>query len=99
MQIIYEYDDVSASGRLEAIAEEKLENLHKKYDFVHRADVFFKIQNRTDDAEQICEIRLSMPGPRLFASTNAESFESAISETIRDLENQLKKKKEKMGIR
>jgi len=99
MQIIYEYDDVTASERLEAIAKEKLENLHKKFDFVHRADVFFKTQNRTDDNEQICDIRLSMPGPRLFASTNAETFEAAIAETVRDLEDQLRKYKDKMGIR
>lgn len=96
MQIIYEYHDVSASDRLEGIAKEKLENLHKKFDFVHRADVFFKTQNRTDDAEQICDIRLSMPEPRLFASTNAETFEAAIGETVRDLEDQLRKHREKM---
>ncbi len=96
MQIIYEYDEVSASNRLEELAKEKLENLHKKFDFVHRADVFFKQQNRTDDAEMICDIRLSMPGPRIFASTNAENFDAALSETIRDLENQLQKVKEKM---
>lgn len=96
MQIIYEYHNVSASDRLERIAQDKLENLHTKFDFVHRADVFFKTQNRTDDAEQICDIRLSMPGPRLFASTNAETFEAAIGETIRDLEDQLRKHREKM---
>lgn len=99
MQIIYEYHDVSASERLETIAKEKLETLHKKFDFVHRADVFFKTQNRTDDNEKVCDIRLSMPGPRIFASTNAENFESAITETINDLENQLRKQKEKMGAR
>ncbi|MDP5231630.1 MAG: ribosome-associated translation inhibitor RaiA [Cellulophaga sp.] len=96
MQIIYEYHDVSASNRLEELAKEKLEHLHHKYSFVHRADVFFKQQNRSDDKEMICDIRLSLPGPRLFASTNAENFESAMSETIRDLEDQLKKVKDKM---
>ncbi|WP_281542377.1 ribosome hibernation-promoting factor, HPF/YfiA family [Maribacter aestuarii] len=95
MQIIYEYHDVSGSPRLEELSKEKLEYLHKKYDFVHRADVFFKQQNRSDDKEMIVDIRLSMPGPRIFASTNAETFESALSETIRDLEDQLRKVKEK----
>ncbi|MBD1260531.1 ribosome-associated translation inhibitor RaiA [Maribacter polysiphoniae] len=99
MQIIYEYHDVTASDRLENISKEKLDRLQEKFDFVHRADVFFKTQNRTDDNEQICEIRLSMPGPRLFASTNAKTFEAAISETIRDLEDQLRKQKNKMGAR
>jgi putative sigma-54 modulation protein len=96
MQIIYKYHDVRASERLEKIAEEKLESLGTKFDFVHRADVFFKTQNRSDDEEQICDIRLSMPGPRIFASTNAETFEAAMAETISDLEDQLRKHKEKM---
>lgn len=95
MQIIYEYHEVSGSQRLEEMAKEKLENLQKKYDFVHRADVFFKQQNRSDEEEMICDIRLSMPGPRIFASTNAETFEAAMTETINDLEDQLRKVKEK----
>lgn len=99
MQIIFEYHEVSASDRLETIAKEKLENLQTKFNFVHRADVFFKTQNRSDDKGKICDIRLSMPGPRLYASTNAETFEAAMAETIRDLEDQLRKQKEKMGAR
>jgi putative sigma-54 modulation protein len=94
MQIIFEYDEVTSSQRLESFATEKLKQLAKKYDFVHRADVFFKSQNRTDNKEQICDIRLSMPGPRVFASTNSKSFASAITETINQLEQQLKKRKE-----
>ncbi|CAM4093877.1 ribosome hibernation-promoting factor, HPF/YfiA family [Zobellia roscoffensis] len=96
MQIIYEYHDVSASERLEGLAKEKLENLANKFDFVHRADVFFKKENRSDDQEMFCDIRLSMPGPRIFASSNSETFEAAMSETIRDLQDQLRKVKEKM---
>jgi len=96
MQIIYEYDDVMASQGLENLIKEKLEALEKKYDFVHRADVFFKTENRTNDKEMICDIRLSMPGPRIFASTNADTFQAALAETIKDLEDQLEKRKQKM---
>ncbi|MBT2159714.1 ribosome hibernation-promoting factor, HPF/YfiA family [Zobellia barbeyronii] len=97
MQIIYEYHDVSASGRLEGLVKEKLEKLEHKYDFVHRADVFFKKENRSDDQEMFCDIRLSMPGPRIFASSNAETFEAAMSKTVRDLQDQLRKVKDKMS--
>lgn len=99
MQIIYEYDGVSASDRLEGLAQEKLEELKKRYEFVHRADVFFKQENRTDDQEMVCDIRLSLPGPRLFASTKDTTFAAALKETVRDLTDQLKKTKEKMGAR
>ena len=96
MQIIYEYHNVSASQGLERTVKEKLDVLEKKYDFVHRADVFFKTENRTNNEEKICEIRLSMPGPRIFASTNAETFEATLADTIRDLNDQLEKRKQKM---
>lgn len=99
MQTIYEYHDVSSSDRLEKLVEEKLSQLNERYQFVHRADVFFKTENRSDDDEMICDIRLSMPGPRIFASSNAETFESAILETVKDLEDQLRKVKEKMKAR
>lgn len=99
MQIVFEYHNVSRSERLETIVMEKLEHLGQKCDFVHRDDVFLKTENRSDDEEQICDIRLSMPGPRIFASTNAKGFESAISETVRDLEDQLRKRKETIGAR
>lgn len=97
MQILFEYHEVSTSERLESIATEKLKHLQSKYDMVHRADVFFKMENRTDDREKICDIRLSLPGPRIFASTKATSFEGAIAETVRDLEDQLRKRKEKLS--
>lgn len=99
MDTIFEYHDITASDRLEKAVTEKLDYLAEKYPFVHRADVFFKKQNRSDEKEQVCDIRLSMPGPRLFASSNEKSFEAAIAATFRDLNTHLEKKKAKMNPR
>ena len=97
MQIIYEYHDVAQSDRLEKLAKEKLENLENKFDMVIRADVFFKEENTTsDETGKICNIRLSLPGPRLFAEASHEDFASSIAESVNDLERQLRKRKEKM---
>ena len=96
MKTVFEYTNVSASDRLESIAQEKLDYLEEKFDFVIRGDVFFKKENRSDDSGHICGIRLSAPGPRLYASSDENSFEEAIAETVRDLTDQLKKRKEKM---
>lgn len=96
MQIIFEYHDVMQSNRLESLANEKLNKLQNKFQMVHRADVFFKIENTASvKTGKICNIRLSLPGPRLFAESSNENFESAISETINELEKQLRKTKEK----
>jgi len=96
MNVIFEYHDVSGSPRLEAMATEKLNKLEEKYPFVIRGDVFFKKENVSDNTGHICGVRLSAPGPRLFASSDKENFMDALSESIRELEQQLKKRKDKM---
>ena len=97
MNINFEYDHVKASERLEIMAGRKLEKLEDKYDFIIRADVFFKSENTSEqDTGKICSIRLSMPGPRLFAETSSVGYEAAIASTVEDLERQLRRRKEKM---
>ena len=98
MNINFEYNDVEASKRLEQLATEKLEQLYTKFQMIIRADVFFKTENTTSrDTGMICNIRLSVPGPRLFAEASHDNFESSILESVSDLEKQLAKKKGKMN--
>ncbi|MEM5564765.1 ribosome-associated translation inhibitor RaiA [Psychroserpens sp. AS72] len=97
MKINYEYNDVTASESLETFTEQKLESIFTRFDFVIRADVFFKTENTSSDQTgMICGIRLSAPGPRLFAEASHDNFRDAISETVNELTKQLKKRKEKM---
>jgi putative sigma-54 modulation protein len=97
MDIIYEYDGVTASSRLESYAAEKLNKLHHKFDDIIRADVFLKQENTSsDETGMICNIRLSLPGPRIFAEASNENFEESVNESVRELERQLKKRKDKM---
>ena len=97
MTVNYEYHNVSASESLEAFTEEKLQTVFEHYGFVIRADVFFKTENTSsDETGMICGIRLSAPGPRLFAEASHDTFRQAVSETVDELTRQLKKRKEKM---
>ncbi len=96
MKTIFEYANVSQSDRLESYAQEKLDHLATKYSFIIRGDVFLKKENRSDDTGHVCGIRLSAPGPRLYASSDEKNFEESIAETVRDLEDQLQKRKDKM---
>lgn len=97
MQVIFEYDEVAQSDRLEKYAEEKLGKLKEKFDIIIRADVFFKYENTSSpETGNICNIRLSLPGPRLFAEASHDNFESSINEAVSDLERQLRKRKEKI---
>ena len=92
MDINFEYDGVSASDRLEIMAAKKLDKLGNKYEFVIRADVFFKTENTSSpNTGLICNIKASIPGPVLFAESSNASFEASISESVADIERQLKK--------
>jgi putative sigma-54 modulation protein len=97
MNINFEYKDVSASARLEALATEKLEKLEAKYDFIVNADVYFKKENTTsDDTGRITEIRINVPGTTLFAQANNGKFESSLAKAASEVGTQLRKKKDKM---
>ncbi len=96
MNVVFEYQNISGSKRLENHAEGVLNNLAKKYPFLIRGDVFFRKENTSDDSGHVCSIRLSAPGPRLFSSSDTMSFEESISECARELSKQLEKRKSTM---
>lgn len=97
IEIIYEYVNISASERLEKHIEEKLETIKNRYDFVIRADVFLKKDNKDYGSKHHCGIRLSAPGPRLYASSDEADFKQAVNETIRDLKDQLERRQANMS--
>ncbi|MBP2834016.1 ribosome-associated translation inhibitor RaiA [Aquimarina sp. U1-2] len=95
MKTVFEYSNVSASNRLESFTIKKMEKIFNQYPFVIRGDVFFKKENDNQKGH-VCGIRLSAPGPRLYASSDEKNFENAITNTIDDLKDQLKKRKMKL---
>ena len=88
-----QFVNMSTSETMEAYTVKKLNSLVKKFDKIINANVFFKKENNSKDKGAICEIELSAPGPRLFASSNEKNYELALKNTIADLEKQLKKRK------
>lgn len=97
MESIIQFVQSETNDTAKQLVLEKIEQLSKKYAWLIRADVFFKEEKDTYGKGKICEIRLSCPGPRLFASSNKESFEAAVAETMRDLEILLEKRKSEMS--
>lgn len=80
----------------EQLVQRKLDKLETKYDWIISADVMFREEKSTNGKGKVCAIELSLPGPKVHASSNEESFEAAAAETVRDLEKQLKKRKAEM---
>ena len=97
MDVKFEYHDVTASERLEEYTEQKLQPLFNRFEFLIRADVFLKTENTSSDETGMkCGIRLSAPGPRLFAESSHNTFEQSVSETVDELKRQLEKRQQKM---
>ena len=93
MEIIFEYHNIRRQKRLSSIAIKKLNKLLEKYPFVVRAQVFLKEENHPKEKRHISGIRLSAPGPLLFASSNCNNFLSAVNKTLKNLNTQLQKRK------
>jgi len=88
---------MDSSESLSKYTTEKLEKLSKKYDWLITCDVFFKQDNMQKEPGKICNMELSLPGPRIFATSTESNFELAVKETINDLDIQLKKRKETLS--
>ncbi|WP_026838612.1 HPF/RaiA family ribosome-associated protein [Gillisia sp. JM1] len=97
MEAIFQFVQLTKSERLEELTQKKLDKLEIKYDWIIRADVFFKKQDGMDPKGFICNIKLSVPGPQVFAESNETSFEAAMAETVSDLDRQLSKRKAQMN--
>ncbi|WP_372766566.1 HPF/RaiA family ribosome-associated protein [Lutibacter sp.] len=93
MEIKIQFVQLPKSDAVESFATRKLLKMAKKYEWLIKADVFYKLEPDKKGKGKICEIRLSLPGPRIFAFSDEESYEIATDETIRDIEKQLQKRK------
>ncbi len=95
MTINIQYVKMPTSDSMNAYVEQKLKKLAEKYEWLIRAEVIFKLENNVYGKGNICEMELSLPGPKIFATSKETTFEAAAKETISDLEKQLKKRKAK----
>jgi putative sigma-54 modulation protein len=93
MKIDIQFVNMPTSETMEAYTIKKLQRLYKIYDSIISLNVFFKKENDPKGNGRICEIEVSISGPRLFASSNEKNYELAVKNSISDIEKQLKKRK------
>jgi len=94
MTVNFQYVNTDVSETLSAYIQERLEKLSNKNEFLISAQVYVKHDDKDHNAGKICNIELSLPGPRIYATSNESTYEAAVNETIRDLQKQLKKRKD-----
>lgn len=96
MKFNIHYGKSRINRKEEDLLKEKLTKLGNKYDWIVNADIFFKEEKGNPNKSKVCEIKLSVPGPLIYAHSKEKEFDLAIIETISDLEVLLQKRKDSM---
>jgi len=94
MTINIQYLHMATSEAMNTYVNDKLTRLGKKFEWIINAEVHFEKEPDPKGKGKICKIELSIPGPRIFATSNEKNYEEAVKRTIKDLEKQLKKRKD-----
>ncbi|MGW9685202.1 HPF/RaiA family ribosome-associated protein [Flagellimonas sp. 2504JD1-5] len=92
MEVNIQYQKMKTSESLSNLLLKKLDRVGKKYNWLIKANVLFKIENDKAGEDKVCEIELSAPGPRLFAKSKSNDFEKSMAETVDELKKQLEKR-------
>ncbi|NER09105.1 putative sigma-54 modulation protein [Muriicola jejuensis] len=93
MTVNIQYLHMPTSEAMNELLTHKLEKISAKYDWILSTDVYFKLGNDSSGKNKVCEMKMEVPGPRIFASSTEDNFEKAAAATLKDLERQLKKRK------
>ena len=94
MTINIQYVHMETSEAMNTYVQRNLQKLGNKFELIISAEVHFEVELNDKTKGKICKIELSIPGPRIFATSNEANYEAAVKNTIKDLEKQLKKRKE-----
>ncbi|MBT8254042.1 MAG: 30S ribosomal protein S30 [Flavobacteriaceae bacterium] len=94
MTINIEYVRMDKSEALNEYTSKKLEKIGRKYEWVIGTHVRFEHEHDPKRNGCICKMELSLPGPRIFATSNEKNYEMAVKETIKELVKQLDKRKQ-----
>ncbi len=86
----------TADAKLKEFIEEKVNKLTRFYDRIINVEVFLKLENSGQVKDKIVEMKTSIPGATLIASSVDKSFESSMDAANENMIRQLKRKKEKM---
>jgi len=76
---------------------EKVEKFATYADRIVHTNVFLKLKEHNDPVnDKIVEIRVSLPGPYIFAEGTGDSYEKAVTNAAEKIRKQLVKRKEKL---
>lgn len=99
MDVIIQSLGFKAGESLEGYVNEKVAKLNTMSDSIVRANVTLFKGPESEPENNVCEIRLEVPGNDHFVKKQSGTFEMAIVDAVDTLQSMLRKSKEKMADR
>lgn len=95
MDIIIQSLGFKASDHLEDFVREKVKKAVLESDKVVRANVTLYAASESNPNNNVCEIRLEVPGNDHFVKKNSDVFEKAVTECTETLQKVIRRAREK----
>ena len=95
MKVFTQSVNFNADSDLINFVEKKVESLVKYHDKIVDAEVFLKVQNKSDKENKITEVKINIPGSELIVKRETKTFEEGVNSAVDNLKRQLKRSKEK----
>jgi putative sigma-54 modulation protein len=99
MKISVQSIHFNADRKLLAFIQKKVSKLDQFFDNIVNGEVYLRLQKAEDDANKIAEIKLSIPGGKLFVKEQCKTFEEATDRAIESLRKKVDKHKTKSRTR
>ncbi len=99
MNYIIQSPNKEVSLEKEEFIQKKFKHLEKLLPEMMRCDIVLRMEKSEEQNSYVVEAKLMIPGNDLFAKEQATSYEMAAENVCIDLENQIRKQKEKKNKR
>jgi len=82
MKVFTQSVNFNADSDLIKFVEKKVESLVKYHDKIVDAEVFLKVQNKSDKENKITEIKINIPGSELIIKRETKTFEEGVNSAL-----------------
>lgn len=96
MKVNVQAVNFNVDRKLVDFVQERMDRLEKYYDKIVSADVFLKVENKSDKENKFVEIKINVPGDDFLVKKHCKTFEEAVEISAESLERLLVKRKEKI---
>ena len=96
MNIQIESVGFDPSESLNELIRKKLESNFDKYEFIHRANVFLRLEPKDKVRQHQMELSVFIPQKKLFAQSAQDRFEKALDDCVTKMSSQLSRAKGKL---